>query len=103
MGNPRYVFEPKIEVADWIDDNIDSWTVFCYDNVYRIQKKNFNDRLNRLANIFSFGLIGMILLCLCLLVNISVWVYLVLLLGGICMVMLCFLCFLLEVKPHGKK
>ena len=42
MSNSRYVFEPKSEVADWIDEHVDSWTVFCYDSIYRRQKKVYD-------------------------------------------------------------
>jgi len=63
MGT-KYTFEPKTEVADWIDENIPSWTKFCYDNIYYSQKRDFYERINKLSNKFAYVLIGCILLSL---------------------------------------
>ena len=63
MSN-RYVFDPRPEIADWIDDHIDSWTAFCYDNIYREQKRVHYERFDKLTNKFGMVLIGCILLSL---------------------------------------
>jgi len=105
MGNTRYVFDPRPEVADWIDDNIESWTVFCYDSIYRVQKKQYVNNVNRLANIMAFCLIGMIILCLTLLPGIIMLMYIVFMVTGICFIIMGFLVFTLELRSnrHGRR
>lgn len=100
MGNDQYVFKPKPEVADWIDDNVDSWTSYCYDNIYRDQKKQYLGRINRIANIMAFCFIGMIILCLTLLPGIIMLMYIVFMVTGICFIVIGFLILLLEIRSN---
>lgn len=70
----QYVFKPKPDIADWIDENISSWTQFCYDNIYHLQKKNHYDRFDKLSNKFAFVLFGCILLGLTYIIpNVASW------------------------------
>ncbi|NIQ88074.1 MAG: hypothetical protein GWN93_02885 [Deltaproteobacteria bacterium] len=91
-------------MADWIDENVDSWTSYCYEKIYYDQKKQYVSDVNRIANIISFGFIGMILLSLTQLVGITVIVYIIFLTSGVCFVMMCFLVLLLELRSnHGRR
>ena len=60
----KYTFMPRPEVADWIDENIKSWTGFCYDNIYRIQRKHYQQRFENIGFRIFIILVGMIIVSL---------------------------------------
>lgn len=104
MGQENYVFRPKPEVADWIDDNIDSWTSYCYDNIYKDQKKQYVRDINRIANIMAFCFIGMIILCLTLLPGIIMLMYIIFMVTGISFIVMGFVILSLEYRSnHGRR
>jgi len=103
VKDTQYVFKPKSEIADWIDENIGSWTSFCYDNIYKLQKKNYIDNYNRQVNRIAFILIGCILVSLTYVFPLLGVTYIVFMLGGITFILIGFISFLLEAKPHGKR
>ena len=98
-----YTFRPRPEVADWIDENIDSWTSYCYDKIYRDQKKNYIDGYNRAVNRIAFVLIGMILVSLTYAFPLLGVTYIVFLITGITVIIIGSISFLLEVRPHGRR
>jgi len=97
----QYVFKPKDEVADWIDENIDSWTGFCYNAIYRCQRREYQKRFERLSFRFFIILIGMILISFSY-ITINVLNYLMLISGGITIIILGFIMLSLEVK-YGRR
>ena len=97
----QYVFKPRDEVADYIDENIESWTGFCYDALYQKQRENYQKRFERIGFRMFVILIGMIVISLSY-ITISVYGYLVLVLGGISIVIFGFIMLSLEVR-NGRR
>jgi hypothetical protein len=96
-----YTFRPKPEIADWIDEHIDSWTSFCYDNIYQQQRKNYQARFEKIGLRILIILLGMILLSFSL-ITINFINYLVIITGGICILLLGFTMLSLEVR-NGRR
>ena len=102
MSNTRYVFEPKPEIADWIDENIPSWTSFCYESIYRRQKNDHYTNFNRIASKLSWILIGCILLSLTYILPNSInW--LIFFITGVAFICFGFLDLLLWRLKNGKR
>lgn len=101
MSNTRYVFDPRPEVADWIDENIKSWTSFCYDNIYRSQKKKFYQQVDNIGNKLSMILFGCIFIAISYIVN-NLIPYLIFILVGIILILFGFSMILLEVR-NGRR
>lgn len=97
----HYDFVPKPEVADWIDKNIDSWTTFCYDNIYRMQRKQYQQRLEKISFRILIVLLGMVLLSFSY-ITINIFNYYMVLIGGSIMILIGFIMFVLEVY-NGKQ
>lgn len=102
MSTDQYVFKPKSEVADWIDENIPSWTSFCYDNIYRMQRKNYQNRFERLGLRIFFILIGMILVAFSSM-TLLILPFLFLITGGITIIIFGFIMLSLEVRNNGRR
>lgn len=97
----QYVFKPKDEVADWIDENVDSWTGFCYDAIYNRQRKNYQKRFERIGFRLFIILIGMILISFSYL-TVNVFNYVTLISGGVAVIIFGFIMLSLEVR-NGRR
>jgi len=101
MPTDIYTFRPKPEVADWIDENINSWTNFCYDNIYLQQRKNYQERFERIGLRIFYILIGMIMISFIYL-STDIINYIFLLTGGIVIIIYGFFSLSIEVI-NGKR
>jgi len=101
MSEARYTFVPKPEVADWIDEHVDSWTSFCYESIYKKQRKEYQQRFERIGFRFFIVFMGMILISFSY-ATINVFNYLMLVTGGIAVIIFGFIMLGLEVS-NGKR
>jgi len=102
----QYVFKPRDEIADWIDENIldengNGWTGWCYDKIYNMQRKQYQHRIDKLGFRVLIVLMGMILVSFSYLVT-NIWNYVLLVSGGMCIIVIGFIMVGLEVKNERK-
>ena len=97
MSTDQYVFKPRPEVADWIDEHVDSWTTYCYDKIYMDQRKEYQNRFERIGFRILIILLGMILISFSVL-SINIINYISLVTGGICTVVIGLTMLGLEVR-----
>jgi len=97
----RYVFDPRDEIADWIDENISSWTNFCYNSIYQVQKAGYLQRFKRLQYEIFLVLAGMIIVALSY-TSVQVWVYLLCVVVGLLNILLGFSGLVWEVR-NGRR
>jgi len=88
-NSTQYVFKPKPEICDWIDENIPSWTTHCYDSIYRLQKKDHHEYRKKIGIGIGTILFGMIFLSLSYL-TVFLFLYLSLIAMGIFLVVIGF-------------
>jgi len=100
-NNTKYTFTPKPEICDWIDEHIKSWTGFCYDNVYRLQKREYQQRFERLFLRIFIIITGMIMVSLAPM-SLFVIPFLLLIGGGTTIIGLGFVMLFLEVR-NGRR
>ena len=100
-NNTQYVFKPRDEVADWIDENVESWTGFCYNAIYQKQRKAYQQRFEMIGIRIFIILIGMILVSFSY-VSINIWNYLMLISGGVVVIIFGFIMLSLEIK-NGRR
>jgi hypothetical protein len=105
MGiDDRFWFRFNQFEKEWFEKHPDkNPTSSLHDGMYLLMKKNFVERINRIANIFAFGIIGMILLCFSLVPFIPIWLFMVFIICGVYMVLICLFCFMKEVRPYGRR
>jgi hypothetical protein len=80
VNNTRYSFVPKPEICDWIDEKIikkgRGWTAYCYDNIYKDQKKEYHEYRKKIGTGISIILFGMIFLSITFLTTAFLYLYL---------------------------
>jgi len=107
MVNESRTVRLKPEIDDWVEDylkaNKINWTSFCYDNIYRVQKKNHIDNYHRHVNRIAFVFMGCILVSLTYAFPLLGITYIVFMMAGITFIVIGSFSFLLEVKPYGKR
>jgi len=98
----QYVFKPKPEVADWIDENIDSWTGFCYENIAVKQRKQYIERLDKTAQRVFYVIIGMIIVSFSYL-SVDIVNYMFLIAGGLSVIIYGLFSLGYEVVLNGRR
>lgn len=101
MSTDIYTFRPKPEIADWIDENISSWTTFCYDNIYHMQRKQYQKRFENIGLRILVILLGMIFISFSYISLNNFINYLFIISGGLCIIIYGFISLSLEAK-NGK-
>lgn len=100
-NNSRYVFVPKPEVADWIDDNVDSWTSFCYENIYYKQRNDYFKKYEKISHRLFLILFGMICIAL-MYTSFNLFIYISFLILGVFNILLGFGSIIWGLRKNGR-
>jgi hypothetical protein len=97
-----FTFKPRDDELEWIHNNVNSWSHFCHDNIYKTQRKNHYDRVNKFTNHVALVIIGCILLSVTyILYDYRTW--LTFFIGGLFFLVLGFYKLAWEVKKHTNR